>query len=81
MIFRFQITNGIPIVSYYDGKTDNQLLSLYSFLINDILPAKDVRPVIAKYFRFLDWPIYLNGREAVKQLYESSDLWIHQNTI
>lgn len=45
------IENGIPIISFYDDKNDNQLIKLHRFLVKHILPAEDVRPIIKEYFK------------------------------
>ena len=44
--YYFQLSNGIPIVPYYSNKKDSELRSLEKFLLEEILPAEDVRPVI-----------------------------------
>lgn len=62
-------------MSYYEGKNDQQLLSLYSFIINELLPARDVRPIIARYFKMLEWLNFGSGREAVSKLYDLSSNW------
>ncbi|KMZ76215.1 CTD small phosphatase-like protein [Zostera marina] len=47
--FGFQIDNGIPIESWFDDKSDCELLSLIPFLQN-LVGIDDVRPLIAKQF-------------------------------
>ena len=44
--FAYQIENGIPIVPYYEGKEDDELIFLSSFLIN-ISNEKDLRDKIS----------------------------------
>ena len=43
--FAYQLENGIPIVPYYEGKEDDELIFLSSFLIN-ISNEKDLRDKI-----------------------------------
>ena len=44
--FAYQLENGIPIVPYYEGKEDDELIFLSSFLIN-ISNEKDLRDKIS----------------------------------
>ncbi|CAO2842254.1 unnamed protein product [Amaranthus hypochondriacus] len=48
-VFRLQINNGIPIKSWFDDPSDNELMSLVSFL-ETLTDVDDVRPLIAKRF-------------------------------
>lgn len=48
-VFRLQINNGIPIKSWFDDPSDNELISLIPFL-ETLAEADDVRPLIAKRF-------------------------------
>uniref|UniRef100_A0A251T325 Putative FCP1-like domain, HAD-like domain protein n=1 Tax=Helianthus annuus TaxID=4232 RepID=A0A251T325_HELAN len=47
--FGFQVDNGIPIESWYDDRTDQELLTLMPFL-ESLVGVDDVRPLIAKKF-------------------------------
>ncbi|KAJ0988861.1 hypothetical protein J5N97_007217 [Dioscorea zingiberensis] len=47
--FGFQIDNGIPIESWFDDRSDRELLQLLPFL-ESLVGVDDVRPLIAKKF-------------------------------
>ncbi|KAK7311989.1 hypothetical protein RJT34_10507 [Clitoria ternatea] len=47
--FGFQVDNGIPIESWFDDRSDEELLLLLPFL-ESLVGADDVRPLIAKKF-------------------------------
>ncbi|KAK9120092.1 hypothetical protein Scep_018185 [Stephania cephalantha] len=47
--FGFQVDNGIPIESWFDDRTDKELLSLLPFL-ETLVGVGDVRPLIEKKF-------------------------------
>ena len=48
--FGFQLSNGIPIESWYDDEKDEELLRLLPFL-ESLVSTEDVRPVIAEAFK------------------------------
>lgn len=48
-VFRLQVNNGIPIKSWFDDPSDNELMSLIPFL-ETLANVDDVRPLIAKRF-------------------------------
>ena len=55
--FAFQVDNGLPIIPYYENKTDEELLILSQYL-KAIYQVKDVREINRKVFklnRFLDF--------------------------
>jgi len=48
--FAFQYDNGIPILSYFDSKTDKELLRLLP-LLRRLSQADDVRPILRNYYK------------------------------
>ncbi|CAD8137385.1 unnamed protein product [Paramecium octaurelia] len=67
--FVHHIDNGIPIISFYDDKQDNQLIKLYRFLINKVLPEDDVRPLLKEYFKLDQIDQFQTIVEAVERMY------------
>ena len=50
--FAAQINNGILINSFIKDKEDNELFNALNYLVNFILPAKDVREVNEQFYNF-----------------------------
>jgi Dullard-like phosphatase family protein len=48
--FAFQLDNGIPILPYYDSKSDNEFISLINYL-NFLYKADDIRTENRKIFK------------------------------
>ncbi|KAL2930743.1 CTD small phosphatase-like protein 2 [Bienertia sinuspersici] len=48
-VFRLQVSNGIPIKSWFDDPSDNELMLLIPFL-ETLADVDDVRPLISKRF-------------------------------
>ncbi|CAI5735185.1 unnamed protein product [Peronospora farinosa] len=48
--FGYQVTNGIPIETWYDDEADAELLNLLPFL-ESLVDVDDVRPVLEKQFQ------------------------------
>ncbi|CAK84720.1 unnamed protein product (macronuclear) [Paramecium tetraurelia] len=67
--FAHHLENGIPILPYYYDDKDNQLIKLYRYLCQNILPADDVRPVILQHFKLDRLNQYESVEEAVQNLY------------
>ncbi|CAD8074303.1 unnamed protein product [Paramecium primaurelia] len=67
--FAHHLENGIPILPYYHDDKDNQLIKLYRYLCQNILPVDDVRPVILSHFKLDKLNQYESVEEAVQNLY------------
>lgn len=52
--FFLQMSNGVPIIPFYDNKEDRELLKLKEFLI-PLAQVEDVRDHISEYFK---WPMF-----------------------
>ena len=52
--YAFQLHNGIPIHSWYEDETDDELLKLLPFL-KKLSQSEDVRPLIRQKFKFYDF--------------------------
>jgi CTD small phosphatase-like protein 2 len=48
-VFQLQVDNGIPIKSWFDDPSDQELVELLPFL-EALVDADDVRPIISKTF-------------------------------
>ncbi|RLO13564.1 hypothetical protein DYB28_013464 [Aphanomyces astaci] len=48
--FGYQVTNGVPIESWFTDESDSELLKLLPFL-ESLLHVDDVRPILAKQFQ------------------------------
>ncbi|KAL0486236.1 CTD small phosphatase-like protein [Acrasis kona] len=48
--YGYQVDNGIPIISFFDNESDDELLKLLPFL-RTVLHSTDVRPLIQKRFK------------------------------
>ena len=49
--FGYQVSNGIPIESWFDCPNDRELLKLQRFLLSQVLPAEDVRVPVRNKFQ------------------------------
>jgi len=52
--FGYQLDNGIPIESWFDDDSDNELLNLIPFL-RTLKDVKDVRPLIKETFKLSEF--------------------------
>ncbi|CAD8147854.1 unnamed protein product [Paramecium pentaurelia] len=69
--FNKQIENGIPIISYYDNKEDQELLHLENYLLN-FRSVKDVRDLNQKQLKlkqFLDYSDFDDLQNNLKDIY------------
>lgn len=63
------IENGIPILPFYESREDDELKDLYDFLVEEVLPARDVREVLGRRLRVREWGKYMSARNAIEKLY------------
>ncbi|ESW35749.1 hypothetical protein PHAVU_001G261600 [Phaseolus vulgaris] len=70
--FGFQVDNGIPIESWFEDRSDRELLSLLPFL-ESLVGVDDVRPLIAKKFNLREkiaaavHPLNTNRRDFLSE--------------
>jgi CTD small phosphatase-like protein 2 len=64
------LLNGIPIIPFYEYKDDQELKWLEHFILNEILPANDVRKVIKDYFKLSRYLEFSTSLDAVRNLYK-----------
>ncbi|XP_042048731.1 CTD small phosphatase-like protein 2 [Salvia splendens] len=70
--FGFQVDNGIPIESWFDDRTDSELLLLLPFL-ESLVGAQDVRPLIAQKYNLREKiatavpPLEYNERDPLQR--------------
>lgn len=74
--YGFQIDNGIPIIPYYEGKEDCELLML-KYYLSKLKTAEDVRDINRETFRLRNYPEYDSDDidELVSNLYLKSKKW------
>jgi len=66
--YAFQVDNGIPITSYYEGAVDYELPALRDYLFS-LRGCKDVREVNRKTFRQEEFTRFTTVEEVVEELY------------
>lgn len=69
LLLRYQVDNGIPVIPFYDCKDDIELMHLYNFLLQDVLPAADVRDVLKKHFQLNQMLHFPNCLAAAESLF------------
>ena len=62
--FGFQIENGIPIIPFYENKTDQELKHLVSFL-KPLANVRDIREVIKKTFKIQEYSRYSSQSDVL----------------
>lgn len=63
-----QLGNGIPILNYFKGKDDNQLLYLEKYLMS-LVDVDDVRTVNLEYFKLHEYFKYDSHDKLINSLY------------
>ena len=66
--YAFQVANGIPITSYYEGSDDCELLGLRDYLFS-LKAFPDVRVVNQKTFKLEKYTKFTNVEKCVEELY------------
>jgi len=65
--FGFQIENGVPIIPFYENKTDQELRHLIPFL-KRLSTMKDPREIIKKTFKFKSYSLYNSQDEVMNNI-------------
>jgi len=65
--YGFQLTNGVPVLPFYDNKQDTELKSLEEFLLS-IKSVKDVRDATAKFFMTSQFHKYCEKPEILVKM-------------
>lgn len=63
--FAFQMDNGIPILPFYDFKSDNELLTLTNYL-KALSEVPDVREVNKNFFKFSQFEKYSEMQDLIE---------------
>ncbi len=66
--YMLQLGNGIPILNYFKGKEDNQLLYLEKYLMS-MVDVEDVRTVNTDYFRLHEYMKFDSHDKLINALY------------
>lgn len=66
--YMMQLDNGIPILPYYRGKDDDELLSLENYLMG-LKEVEDVRPINRDYFKLHEYTKYDSHEKVINKLY------------
>lgn len=67
--FAFQIDNGLPILPYYDNKSDIELKHLMNFL-KSVHHVRDIREVNKKLLKVSRFPEYKDPVDLLQNLFE-----------
>lgn len=71
--FALQLDNGIPILPFYDNKSDNELMDLVKYM-KILVKADDIRKENKKYIRYTFDPETSILDESQLSLIDSSDI-------
>lgn len=66
--YAFQVSNGIPIISYYQGQTDYQLRALKEYILS-LSDFEDVRESNQRTFKLSRYITFTTVDQLVQQLY------------
>jgi CTD small phosphatase-like protein 2 len=66
--YLMQLDNAIPIIPYYRGKDDDELLSLEEYLMK-LKDVEDVRPLNREYFKLHEYTKFDSHEKLVAKLY------------
>lgn len=65
--FGFQIENGIPIIPFYENKSDQELKHLISFL-KPLANVREIRDVIKKTFKIQNYSRYATQEDVMQNV-------------
>ena len=65
----FQMSNGIPILPFYNSQADTELKSLERFILQEIYPSSTTKKVLEGYFQLHQYHQFTDPEKLRASLY------------